>query len=130
MPPNHRPLKRTEFHVWIAPELGAEPEYVGEIPILNQDQLRAELEGPRHGLTNLREQPFHLTNLWIWAACVRLKLTELRFQDFKMVMEYDKEDDQPGADAADEPDPTSGARDHSTDSASPSLSTGATPLSG
>lgn len=51
-------------------------------PIL-ADILRAELEGPRHGITNPAMQAVHTTVLWLWAACVRTGEYDGKFLDFK-----------------------------------------------
>lgn len=57
---------------------------VHRVEILHGDQLRAELEAPRHGIAvDPRVQPNHTTTLWVWAALVRTGVVTVGFQDFK-----------------------------------------------
>lgn len=44
------------------------------------DQLLAEREAPRHGITNA--QPLHVTTYWVWAALKREGLYTGEFQQF------------------------------------------------
>jgi hypothetical protein len=55
------------------------------------------------GITNVKASPFHLTNLWIWAACVRLGITEDKFPVFTPRLDYDAVKGDP---VEDEEDPT------------------------
>lgn len=118
MPPK---MKRLAYHAWLAPE-GHEGDPL-ELPedqleyhyvlIGNGDQLRAELEANQLRL-KARENPMHLTNLWLWAALVRMGVVDLKFQAFKArLVSYDPDTsrDQPHTDPdADldglDPDPT------------------------
>lgn len=52
-----------------------------QIAVAAADRLRAELEAPKHKLTDAGAQ--HTTTLWLWAACTRLGLTDVGFQEFK-----------------------------------------------
>lgn len=54
-------------------------------PIL-ADVLRAELEGPRHGITNPAAQAVHTTVLWIWSACLRAGEYDGKFPEFKAAL--------------------------------------------
>jgi hypothetical protein len=48
------------------------------------DQLRAELEAPRHGIpTDPAKSPLHTATLWVWAAMARHGFTALGFQAFQ-----------------------------------------------
>lgn len=96
---------RLQFHVWITPhdDLDGEPVYQGIVEVRNQDQLVAENQARSAGVPNVKAAPFHLTNLWIWAACVRLGLTEDKFQVFTHRLDYDAVKDAQGDP---EPDPT------------------------
>lgn len=106
MPPK---MKRLAFHTWLVPA-----DYQGDNPMMladdeleyhhvlisNGDQLRAELEA---GKLRIKQQdnPMHLTNLWLWAALVRMKVVDVPFQAFKQrLVSYDpdKERDQPHTD--------------------------------
>lgn len=96
---------RLRFHVWLTPadDLDAEPVYQGEVEVRNVDQLVAENQARSVGIANVKSSPFHLTNLWIHAACVRLGLTEDRFQTFTARLDYDAVKPPKGEP---EPDPT------------------------
>lgn len=113
-------LDRPRFHVWMTPEgqdpNATEPEYVGEVTILNQDQLTAETQGRANGVPDAKAAPFHLTNLWIWAAMVRLDLTRDKFPVFVRRMEYRpvEADTAPEDLEADDLDPTTTAGAPST----------------
>ena len=88
-------LSRPQFHVWMNPPASGErvageplsgqpePEYVGVVTITHGDQLRAELEGPRHGLHSMKDAPMHYTTLWVWAAMVRSGTYAGKFGQFK-----------------------------------------------
>lgn len=47
-----------------------------EVEVLPGDQLRAEVEGNRRGLTDPKAQTFLLTTLWLWAASRRVGVCE------------------------------------------------------
>lgn len=47
-----------------------------EVAILPGDQLRAEVEGNRRGLTEPKRQGQLLTFLWLWSASRRLELVD------------------------------------------------------
>ncbi len=80
-------LERPSYHVWMASEPGGDPVYHGVVTILNADQLTAETQAKGLGIKP-QEQPFHLTNLWIWAAMVRTNATTERFRPFTQLVEY------------------------------------------
>jgi len=110
-PPTPPLLSRPTFHVWLVaddqdPDT-TDPAYVGLVAVTNQDQLVAELQARKVGVPNVRETPFHLTNLWLWAACVRRGLTSARFQEFARRMEYQptKDGDQAAQEEAEAVDP-------------------------
>lgn len=107
-------LERPSYHVWLTPadDLEAEPAYHGVVTVLNVDQLTAETQAK--GLGIKRDQPFHLTNLWIWAAMVRTEATQDKFGPFTRRMEYRpvKDDDDQAEEAV--ADPTPGAPGPST----------------
>lgn len=56
---------------------------VYEVTVILADLLRGELEGPRHGITDLSKQPMHGTVLWLWSASVRCGHYAGGFQEFK-----------------------------------------------
>lgn len=102
--------KRLRFHVWITPHDGDDtPAYQGEVEVRNQDQLVAENAARSLNIPRVKDSPFHLTNLWIWAACVRLGLTEDKFHVFTHRLDYDAVKDAPdqdGEEDQEEVDPT------------------------
>lgn len=107
---------RPRFHVFLYPEGleedqvdTTEPEYLAEVTITNRDQLLAETQAK--GLGIRKEEPFHLTNLWIWAACVRRKLTADKFKPFSNRLEYAPVQ---GQEEEDPEDPTSTGQDLNT----------------
>ncbi len=103
-------VTRPRFHVWLYPD-GTEqadyddtdPVYLTEVRVTNQDQLLAETQAK--GLAVDTKQAFHLTNLWIWAACVRRGLTQEKFKPFSARLEYEPVKGQEDEDE----DPTSTA---------------------
>ena len=111
-------LQRPAYHVWLTPDdgdLDEDPPYVGVVTIRNVDQLTAETQAKALKVS-IRDN-FHLTNLWIWAACVRTEVTKARFHEFTKRLEYrptDKTAKQ--SEGAPEPDPTFGGETPSTDS--------------
>lgn len=79
-------MNRPQFHVWMNPadpETVPDPIYVGVVTVTHGDQLRAELEGKRHGLESMKEAPLHYTTIWVWAALVRTGLYDDKFGAFK-----------------------------------------------
>lgn len=78
------PLTRRVFAVFVleSPDEG-EAETITEhrLEISFADQLRGELEAPRHGITT--EQPMHLATVWAWCAMTRLGLYTKPYQEFK-----------------------------------------------
>lgn len=112
-------LQRPAYHVWLTPEdaddLEADPPYVGVVTIRNVDQLTAETQAKALKVSN--KDNFHLTNLWIWAACVRTEITKARFHEFTKRLEYRPTDKTTRAFKGEpEPDPTFGGETPSTDS--------------
>jgi hypothetical protein len=65
------------------PETIPDPIYVGVVTITHGDQLRAELEGKRHGLESMKDAPLHYTTIWVWAAMVRTGDYADKFGAFK-----------------------------------------------
>lgn len=112
-------LDRPTFHVWYGSDPSdPEPEYRGVVAITNADQLTAEVQGRSKGLTDMKSQPMRVTNLWLWAAMVRMGWTEDRFDVFTNRVEY-----RPVKDTEEAPDPegpTVGAEGPNTTSASSS----------
>ena len=107
-------LTLPRYHVWVAPEPDADPAYVGVVTVRNVDQLTAETQSKALGI-RIKEQPFHLTNLWLWAALVRTGQTSEKFHALVKVMEYRPiNDDAPELEGVDDEDPTGGAQPHST----------------
>lgn len=101
-------LTLPRYHVWLATEPAADPAYVGVVTVRNIDQLTAETQSKGLGI-RLKEQPFHLTNLWLWAALTRQGLTTDRFHALVQHMEYRPVDDTELEGGEDDEDPTDGA---------------------
>lgn len=100
----HKPMtiKRPAFYVLLAPE-GTDPDTVTDadcetvhVVVHSQDQLRAELEAGQLGLRNVKDQPFHLTVLWLWASMVRTGAVTCKWQEFKRrMLAYEADKDRP-----------------------------------
>lgn len=78
------------------------------VAVLLGDQLRAELEAPRHAIPVAFEAaPAHHTALWLWAALTRLGVADTGFREFRDRMQLVGRvtDDEPVADGV-VPDPT------------------------
>lgn len=72
------PLDLPRYKVFTAPagvsidEAVASDSYVEHrVTVFHADQLRAEVTGPRFGLTSLSEQSLAYTTMWTWAALTR-----------------------------------------------------------
>lgn len=75
-------LKPERFHVYLSDPEAPEAEPEGHtITVVWADQLRGELEGSKRRITS--KMPMHLATVWVWAAMVRLKLTEDRYEVFQ-----------------------------------------------
>ncbi len=106
-------LNLPRYHVWMLdPEGSADPRYVGIITVRNVDQLTAESQAKALSIRP-KEQPWHLTNLWIWAAMVREGHTSERFHALVKMMEWQPIKDSELEEEVDDEDPTVGAEDHS-----------------
>lgn len=70
-------LKRTTYRYEL------ESGEVFEVTPILADLLRAELEGPRHGIKDPSSHAIHTTVLWLWSAGLRAGQHELDFQTFK-----------------------------------------------
>jgi hypothetical protein len=71
-------IKRPTYLV----ELADGTQHTAEV--LHGDQLRAELEAPKHHLpVDSRVAPLHSTTLWCWASLVRQGLVTDDFQTFR-----------------------------------------------
>lgn len=100
MPPK---IKRLSYHVWMAPadtpaaELDALTDdelHYHHVVVSNGDQLRAELEGNKLKVGG-RDNPMHMTNLWLWAAMARTGIHDLNFRDFKLrCVSYDPDQER------------------------------------
>jgi len=106
-------IKRPAFHVWLAPE-GVDPNTATDdqleyhhVLVHSGDQLRAELEAKRVGITDMRANPMHITVLWLWAALVRTGAYSDKFQAFKAACvsyDADRDRDAPHTDDDDQAD--------------------------
>lgn len=92
---------RLQFHVFLYPDDTApedvdttDPDYAGTVTVTNQDQLLAETQAKGLGINLGEATKFHMTNLWIWAACVRRGLTDEKFKPFTKRLEYDPVKDE------------------------------------
>lgn len=97
-------MKTQSYAVLLAAPTDEDPEATEEVEVrvIYGDQLRAELEAPRHGIGSLSDAPMHFTALWIWASLTRDGKTSAPFQEFKrqllMVQPVEEKPDE-------EPDP-------------------------
>lgn len=117
-PPTFKPQR---FTVHLLPE-GTDPKLLDDpdydfdrlpeltdghrVTVLWADQLRAEAEGAKHGITG--KSHAGLATVWVWAAMVRTGRTTDRFQTFRArvvdVGDGDKQPDQATQEAeADDP---------------------------
>lgn len=78
------PLQRIYFDVYLDDPEAPDGYAEHRVEIRGADQLRAELEGKRIG-TSLNES-MHQTYLWAWASCVRNKLIDMPFMEFRDVV--------------------------------------------
>jgi hypothetical protein len=74
------PLVLPRFTVLVAN--GDQEPVEHTVTIRHGDQLRAELEAPRHGLPSMEHAPMHATTLWVWCALVREGLYAGKARDF------------------------------------------------
>jgi hypothetical protein len=101
-------MKPTEFRVLLADVEDPTVETELTVRVLHGDMLRAELEAPQHGFTDMKATPMHFTTLWIWASLRRTHVIEDGFQAFKprlLQLDEVEEPDETG-DEADGLDPT------------------------
>lgn len=57
-------------------------EHVVEVHL--GDQLRAELEAPKHAIpVKFEAAPAHHTALWLWAGLTRMGVTDAKFREFR-----------------------------------------------
>lgn len=79
-----------------------------EVTIRHGDQLRAELEAPKHGLNDMAVTPMHFTTLWIWAALLRTKVITDDFRTFKgRLLTLEAADEGEPVDPTQQEEPTS-----------------------
>lgn len=101
------PLTVERYTVLLAVSPDTEPvEHV--VAVVNGDRLRAELEGPKHGITSPATFPMHYMTLCLWSACLRSKLVEdVTFPDFKdLCLNFDQVEETdpfPGEDTPADP---------------------------
>lgn len=77
------------------------------VQVLLGDQLRAELEAPKHALpVKFEAAPAHHTALWLWAALTRMGVTDEGFRKFRDRMHLVGRLDDAEAEAVAGVDPT------------------------
>jgi hypothetical protein len=80
------PLTVDRYTVLLKTEEYAEP-FEREVAVIHGDRMRAELEGPKQGITSLEARPMAYMALWLWAACLREKvLDDVSFEDFQNML--------------------------------------------
>lgn len=109
------PLTVDRYRVLLAPDPAANP-VEAEVAVIHGDRLRAELEAPRQGITDMAALPMHMISVWLWAACLRSKvIPETGFQAFanEMLLNFEEVEDTDGVDGqpADPMGPTSEGTD-------------------
>jgi len=114
-------LARTTYRVEL--DNGETPPY--QVEVILADLLRAELEGPKHGITNPQTQSLHTTVLWLWSASLRSGNYEAGFREFKTACTNFEVVKAAGAEVRGVPPTSEGGSD--TDSPSPSPETLDTP---
>lgn len=77
-------LTKPRYAILIAPPADTPdaPEAELQVEVLYGDQLRAELEAPRHGLAKIGDAPQHAVLLWVWASLTRTHVIDQPFQEF------------------------------------------------
>jgi hypothetical protein len=75
------PLKRIYFDVYLDDPDNPDGYLEFRAEVRGADQLRAELEGKRIGVT--LEESMHQTFLWSWAALMRTHQIDMPFKDFR-----------------------------------------------
>jgi hypothetical protein len=111
-PPPAKALDLPRYHVWLAEE-DQDHRYVGVVTVRNVDQLTAEKQAKPLRI-DVQTEGFHLTNLWIWAACIRLEETTLKFKPFTEALEWSKVKDDEDQEAEEGVDPTTTGQGVST----------------
>jgi hypothetical protein len=103
-------MKPTEFRVLLdSPAKSKAKPTEHTVRVLHGDMLRAELEGPKHGIVDMEATPMHFTTLWIWASLVRTHVIEDGFKEFKpRLLQLDEVADEP--DDANDPEPVDPTR--------------------
>lgn len=98
------PLTVEKYRVLLTESPDAEP-VEHEVAVVNGDRLRAELEGPKHGITSPATYPMHYMTLCLWASCLRSKLIEdVAFPEFKdMCLNFDEVEAAPAFPGEDAP---------------------------
>ena len=82
------------------------------VQVLLGDQLRAELEAPKHAIpVKFEAAPAHHTALWLWAALTRVGVTKEGFRPFRDRMHLVARLDDVEAEAVEGVDPTQPAQD-------------------
>lgn len=77
-------LSRPTYWAWLADPDDREGDPTPHLVIVNAgDQLRAELEAKRHNVGSGKDNPMHLSALWLWAALVRTERYGDKFAAFK-----------------------------------------------
>jgi hypothetical protein len=80
------PLTVERYLVLIQSSPDADP-VEHEVALVNGDRLRAELEGPKHGISSPQTSPMHYMALCLWSACLRAKVVEdVDFPAFKDIL--------------------------------------------
>lgn len=88
------PLTRTYFTVYLDDPDDPTGYTEHRVEVRGADQLRAELEGKKLGV-GLKDA-MHQTYLWAWAACVRERIVDLSFKDFReAAIKVEGDDDEP-----------------------------------
>lgn len=100
-------LNRPAYWVWVVPAADQDTTdldaHQPELVVINAgDQLRAELEAKRHSIGSGKDNPMHLTTLWLWAAMVRTGAYAENYPRFKAdLIAWDAPKDDDAEDATD-----------------------------
>lgn len=101
------PLTRIYFDVFLDDDDAPEGYVEHRVEIRGGDQLRAELEGKKIGVS--LNDSMHQTYLWAWASLVRNKLVDLPFLTFRDVVIRVDSDKTPDPETVDPTQPAAGA---------------------
>lgn len=79
-------LPRTTYRAELTNSADPDNPTIVELTPILADLLRAELEGPKHGLRDPSVHSLHFTVMWLWSAALRAGAFEGGFPEFKAAL--------------------------------------------